>query len=77
LSKIEFLSHKFDSRYARKPIKGSKDSDDSLVSTKNLKEKMSHWVGAQGQVKLAKRAKTCPYCDVTHKKQNPKQKNII
>ena len=33
-----FLWHNFSSRYARKPIKGSKDSDDSLVS-KNIEEK--------------------------------------
>jgi len=34
-----FLCHNFDSRYARKPIKGSKYSDDSLVSKKNLSQK--------------------------------------
>ena len=28
-----FLWHNFGSRYARKPIKGSKDSDDSLSSS--------------------------------------------
>jgi len=35
-----FLIHNFGSRYARKPIKGSKDSDDSLVSKTNLIEKI-------------------------------------
>jgi len=30
-----FLWHNFGSRYARKPIKGSKGSNDSLVSKKN------------------------------------------
>jgi len=31
-----FLDHTFGSRYGRKAIKGSKDSDGSLVSTKTL-----------------------------------------
>jgi len=34
------LIHNFGSRYARKPIKGSKDSDDSLVSKEILSEKI-------------------------------------
>ena len=34
-----FLSHNFCYRYARKSIKGSKDSDDSLDSTKNTSQK--------------------------------------
>jgi len=34
LTTFLFLWHNFGSRYARKPIKGSKDSDDSLVSNK-------------------------------------------
>jgi len=50
LSKIECLSHNFGSRYARKTIKGSKDSDDNLGSKNNLIQKMACWVGAQGQV---------------------------
>jgi len=29
---------------------------------------MSHWVGAQGQVNLVKKAKTCLHYDVTHRK---------
>ena len=40
LTTFWFLFHNFDSRYARKPSKGSKDSDDSLVSTKALSEKI-------------------------------------
>jgi len=35
LSKFGSLSHNFGSRYARKPFKGSKNSDHSLVSNKN------------------------------------------
>jgi len=34
------LIHNFGSSYARKPIKGSKDSDDNLVSKKNTSEKI-------------------------------------
>jgi len=33
-TKSVILIHDFDSRYARKPIKGSKDSEDNLVSKK-------------------------------------------
>jgi len=36
LTSFWFLWHNFGSRYARKPIKGSEDSDDNLVSKKNL-----------------------------------------
>jgi len=39
LTTFWFLGHNFGSRYARKPIKGSIDSDGSLVSKKNLREK--------------------------------------
>jgi len=28
---------------------------------------MARWVGAQGQVNLAKKAKNMPPCDVTHR----------
>jgi len=34
LTNFWFLCHNFDSRYARKPLKGSKDSEDSLVFKK-------------------------------------------
>jgi len=43
------LSENFGSRYATRLIKGSKDSDDSLVPPKNLSQKMACLVGAQGQ----------------------------
>jgi len=42
-------SHNFGSRYARKPIKGSEDSDHSLVSKKIL----ARWVCAHVQVNSA------------------------
>jgi len=56
-----FLNHNFGSRYASKSNKGSKDADPSLVSKKCWDKKMSHWIGARGQVKLAKNAKTSCY----------------
>jgi len=39
LTTFSFLCHHFASRNAGKPIKGSKDSDDSLVLNVNLSEK--------------------------------------
>jgi len=39
-TKFCFLSHNLGSRYARKPIKDSKNSDDSLVSKKILSQKI-------------------------------------
>jgi len=36
--KLWFLSDYFGSRYARKPIKGSKDAHDGLDSKKNLSQ---------------------------------------
>jgi len=58
LCKMGFLSHNSGSRYARRSFKGSKDSDDRLVSKTFLSQKMTHWIGAQGQVKLVKNSKT-------------------
>jgi len=34
------MIHNFGSRYARKPIKGCKDSDDNLVFKNNMSEKI-------------------------------------
>jgi len=72
-----FLRHNFGSRYAIKSIKGSKDADHSLVSKKRLSKKMTHWVGAQGQVKLAKTAKTSPIMTLPRKTPNPKRKSFF
>jgi len=49
-----FFSHNSGSRYTRRSIKGSKDADDCLVSRKSLRQKMAHWLGAQGQVNWSK-----------------------
>jgi len=54
-TKFWVLAHNFDSRYARKSIKGSNDWGDRLVSKKILSQKLDHWIGAQGRVKLAKK----------------------
>jgi len=54
-------------------MKGSKDSNNSLDSKKPLVKKMAYWVVAQGQVKSAKKAKTCPHYDVTHRKTQMKK----
>jgi len=62
-----FLSHNFGSRYASKPIKDSKDTDYSPFSKKSWAKKMAFWVSTQGQIYLAKKAKTCTHCDVTHR----------
>jgi len=59
LLKTGYLSHCCVPRYARKQIKGFKDSDDSLVS-KNLSQKMAHWVGAQDPAILAKKNENMP-----------------
>jgi len=72
-----FFSHNSGSRYARKSIKGCDDADDSLVSKNKLDPKMARWVGAQGQVKLAKKAKTCPHCDVTYRKPQTQIKKFF
>ena len=63
-----FLSHNFGSRYARKPIKSSKDSEHVLVSKKSLKQKTARsWRPGPGNLSQ-KGAKTCPHYDVTHTK---------
>jgi len=36
---------------------------------------MARWVGAHGQVNLAKKAKTCPQYDVTHSKPQTQNEN--
>jgi len=48
------MTIKFWLQKVRKLIKGFKDSHNSLVSKKNLIQKMARWVGSQGQVNLAK-----------------------
>jgi len=73
---FSFLGHNFGSRYARKPFKGSKDSDDIPVSKKNLSQKTGSldWRPGPGKVGR-KNAKTSPV--VTSPKENPKLKKKI
>jgi len=56
-----FLGHNFRIRNARKPIKGIKDLDSSLVSNKNLSKKFHLAAEAQGQVTWNKMAKNQPH----------------
>jgi len=64
------MIHNFGSRYARKPIKGSKDSDDSLVSKKNWSEKIGSldWHLGPGEV-----AKNTPTCDAPAREPKTKK----
>jgi len=55
-----------------------KDAEYCLVSKKIWAIKMAHWVGAKDQVHVAKKLKTCPNCDVTHREpQTQNEKNIF
>jgi len=38
---------------------------------------MAHWVGAQGQAKMAKITQNTPTCDVSPQKLKPKTKNFF
>jgi len=67
-----FLGHNFWTRNTKKPIKGSKDSYHSLVSSKNLSQKLALVVGAHGPMTSAKNALTYPTYDVNHKKTKSK-----
>jgi len=46
LTSFCFLLHNFGSRYARKSIQGSKDSDDSVISQQTWAKILTHWIGA-------------------------------
>ena len=50
------MSYNFGSRYASKPSKHSKDSDDIIDFKKTLSQKIARWVVAQDQVTLAKKS---------------------
>jgi len=73
LTTFWFLWHNFGSRYARMPIKGSKHSNDGLVSKKNLGQKIGLFVWRLEPGKVGhKIAKTLPL--VTPPQENSKQK---
>jgi len=61
LSTFWFLCHNFGSKYARKPMKGSKDSNGSLVSKTNRAKKLAHWISVQGHVKWAIKTQKQPH----------------
>jgi len=71
-----FLIHSFGSRYAKKPMKSSKGSDDSLDSKNNFSQKNGLLAWRSGQGKLShKIVKTCLNYDVTYKEpQTPNEK---
>jgi len=68
-----FFGHNSGSRHVKRSIKGSKDADDRLVSTKSLSHKMAHCIGAQGQSKLVKISKTPPLVTSPKRTLNPNQ----
>ena len=69
-----FLGHDFWTRNVRKPIKGSEDSDSSLVSNTNLSEILpSSAIWAQGQATWSKMTWNLPHL-WRHSQKNPKPK---
>jgi len=67
-TRVWFLIHNFGSKCARKPIKGSKDADHSLVAIKTWAKNGSvGWRTALGKVGQ-KVAKTYPHRNVTPRK---------
>jgi len=75
--KFYFFSCNFWTRYARKPIEGSKDSDYSLVSTNDFSQKLALAVGAQGPMTLAKLPKHTPLMTSPTKHPNLKFSNFF
>jgi len=69
-----FGGHSFASRYARKPIKGSKVSHDSLVSKTSLSQKIGSfgWRPVPGKV-VKKNAKHLHLWHPPQRTQNPKR----
>jgi len=78
LAAFWFLWHKFGSRHATKPTKGSKDSDDSLVLTKSLSEKIGSLNSRQEPRKVGQKTqKTPPLVTSPQRIPNPKRKNFF
>jgi len=72
------LGHNVWTTNNRKLVKGSKDSDSSLVSNENLSKILPSCVWALDQVTLAKMAKNLPYFwHYSQKKTTQKQKNFF
>jgi len=76
LTTFWFLWRNFGSRYARKPTKGSKDSDDSLVYKQSLSQKIGSLDWRLGPSKVGhKNAKTPPF--VTSSRDVPRTANFF
>ena len=67
-----FLGHNFWTRNARNPIKGSKDSDCSLVSTKNLRQNWLLWLEPRALWPQPKMPKPTPLMISPTKHTKPK-----
>jgi len=75
--RICFLSHNFGTKNVRKPIKGSKDSDYSLVSKQNLSQKTGLLGWSPGPGNLGqKMCKPMPIVTSPTKTQHPKLSNL-
>jgi len=72
------LTHNFGSRYARNPIKGSKDSDDHLVSKETLSQKIGSLVRRPEWGEFSQQDEKTPSLVTTHTENpKPKIKNIF
>ena len=68
------LSQNSGFQHARRSHKGSENADRHVVSKKILSQKVAHWIGAQGRVKLVKNAKMPSLLRHQEKTPNPKRK---
>jgi len=66
------LSYNFGSRYARKPVKSSKDADFNLVSKTNLKQKKPVGLEPRARKTPPKIRKTPPLVTTPTEKPIPK-----
>ena len=71
LTNFCFLNDSFRSGYAKKPIKGSEDSDDSL------KPKNSSLGWRPGQVTSANKTQNTPTYDVTHREHQTQTEKLF
>jgi len=72
------MGYKFRSRYARKPIKGSKDSDGHLVPPKKLEPK--NWLidlASRARWSWPKRRKNTPTCGVHHREPQTQNEKMF
>jgi len=72
-----FLGHNFGSRYARRPIKCSKNANDRLVSNKSLSQKNDSLDWRPGPLKVGQNSKTCPFVTSPREYPTPKSNNFF